>query len=429
MSLTALRRIKEPRWIGYNKDIGHFYNSEARRRNYMPEKYSFDQITDRRGTFSEKWNVTSGELPMWVADMDFKTAPEIIEAIQRKAAHGIFGYTTIPEEWFKAYIGWWKRRHRLDVKREWLSFSTGVIPAISSIIRTLTEPGEKVLVQPPVYNIFFHCIISNGRETAENELVLREGKYSVDFEDLEQKLSDPKTTLMLLCNPQNPSGTLWDTATLGRIGELCKRYGVPVISDEIHCDLTDPGFTYTPFASVSETCRDISITCIAPTKAFNLAGIHTAAVLIPNAAVHRKVRRGLNRDEVAAPGAFAIDAVIAAYGEGEEWLDALREYIKRNKEILSEFISEELPEIPIVQDHATYLVWLDCRKVAGEKDDIADEIRRSTGLYISRGGIYGNAGKGFVRMNLAYPGSVLYQGLERLRTGVRAYANKTMYSK
>ena len=235
-------------------------------------KYDFDTPINRKNTNSLKWDVKENELPMWVADMDFATAPEIREAIEKRASHGIFGYTVIPDEWYGAYIGWWKTRHSLEIKEDQLIFCTGVIPAISTAVRKLTTPAEKVLIQTPVYNIFFNSILNNGRVVLENPLKYTGGNYEMDFDDLERKLSDPQTTLMLLCNPQNPGGKIWDKATLERVGELCYENNVTVLSDEIHCDLIDPGKNYVPFASVSEKCRENSITCIAPTKAFNLAG-------------------------------------------------------------------------------------------------------------------------------------------------------------
>ena len=245
-------------------------------------KYDFDKVTDRRGTNSLKWDVKENELPMWVADMDFETAPEIKDAIISRAAHGVFGYGVIPDEWYGAYTGWWKRRHGFDMKKEGLIFCTGVIPAISSAVRKLTTPGEKGLIQTPVYNIFFNSILNNGCTVLENPLIYKDGGYEMDLADLDKKLSDPQVSLMILCNPQNPVGKIWDAQTLAKVGELAKKHGVTVISDEIHCDITSPGKKYVPFASVNQVNRDISITCIAPTKAFNIAGIQTAAVYAEN---------------------------------------------------------------------------------------------------------------------------------------------------
>ena len=288
--------------------------------------HDFDRLTDRRGSNSLKWDVTERELPMWVADMDFETAPEITEALKKRAEHGIFGYTTVPEAWREAVAGWWQRRHNFEMDRDWLVFCTGVVPAVSSAVRKLTTAGEAVLVQPPVYNIFYNSICNNGRRVIENRLLYDWKSYRIDWKDLENKLKDPQTALMLLCKPQNPTGSIWSREELGRIGQLCAANHVTVISDEIHCDLTEPGYGYIPFASVSEECAQNSITCIAPTKAFNLAGLQTAAVAVPNEYLRHKMERALNSDEVAEPNAFAIDAAIAAFTQGEEWLDDLRNY-------------------------------------------------------------------------------------------------------
>ncbi len=390
-------------------------------------KYDFDTPVDRRSTNSLKWNVASGELPMWVADMDFAAAPEIRAAIEARAAHGVFGYTDIPDEWGRAYVDWWKTRHGFEMKEEWLVFCTGVVPAISSIVRKLTTPAEKVLIQTPVYNIFFNSIVNNGREVLQSPLAYDGLEYHIDFEDLEGKLSDPQTSLMILCNPHNPIGKIWDRETLAKIGELCEKYHVTVISDEIHCDLTAPNKEYVPFASVSEACRENSVTCIAPTKAFNLAGLQTAAVCVPNENLRHKVWRGLNTDEAAEPNAFAIDAAVAAFGKGADWLDELRVYIHENKKTAVRYINESIPQIKAVPSEATYLMWLDLGGIIGESkataEDVARTVRQKIGLYLSEGGQFGGNGDRFLRLNVACPRSVLYDGLERLKKGLELENN------
>lgn len=383
--------------------------------------YDFDRVTDRRHTHSLKWDVGENELPMWVADMDFETAPEISTAIRARAAHGIYGYTVVPEEWQDAYIDWWQRRHYYAMERDWLIFCTGVVPAISSIVRKITTPAEKVLIQTPVYNIFFNSILNNGRQVLESPLRYENGAYEMDFDDLESKLSDPQTSLMILCNPHNPVGKIWDRETLARVGELCQKYHVYVLSDEIHCDLTDPGRDYVPFASVSPACRDNSITCIAPTKTFNLAGMQTAAVSVPNPVLRHKVWRGLNTDEVAEPNAFAVDAAIAAFTKGENWLNELRAYIFENKRTVADFLNCTIPEIHLIPSEATYLLWLDCSAMPGNTDDITAFIRKETGLYLSAGAQFGGNGEKFIRMNIACPRSTLRDGLNRFREGVQAW--------
>ena len=383
--------------------------------------YGFDSVTDRRNTGSLKWDVKENELPMWVADMDFKTAPCIIEAVKKCADHGVFGYSVIPDEWAQSYIGWWKTRHGLDISPEELIFCTGVVPAISSCVRKLTTPAEKVLIQTPVYNIFFNSIVNNGRYVIESPLVYENGVYSVDFEDLEKKLSDPQTSLMILCNPHNPVGKIWDAATLAEIGKLCKKHGVTVISDEIHCDIAEPNKGYVPFASVSDVCREISVSCIAPTKCFGIPGINSAAVMIPDPKLRHKVWRALNTDEVAEPNSFAVAATVAAFTNGGDWLDSLREYLFENRRRAEKFIEENIPGISAVKADATYLIWLDCRSLSCGSEKLGEFIRSETGLYITPGAEYGAPGEGFLRLNAACPKSVLDDGLNRLKRGIEAF--------
>ena len=380
--------------------------------------YNFDKITDRRGTGAIKWNVSETELPMWVADMDFETAPEIIDALQKRISHGVFGYTDLPEEWYQAYISWWEKRHHFTMKKEWLGFCTGVIPAISSVIRRLTAPGDNVLILTPVYNHFFYCIRNNGRTVLESRLQYTGDAYEIDFADLEEKLKDPLTTVFLFCNPQNPTGQIWDAGTLDRIGRLCAENHVTVISDEIHCDLTDPGTEYVPFASVSDVCRENSVTCIAPTKTFSIPGLQTAAVVVPQEDLRNKVKRALSVDENCEPGALAVTAAIAAYEQGEGWLDALRAYIRENEEIVRSYIRERIPAIKVLPSEATYLLWIDCSGICKDEAEPAARIRKKSGLFLTEGSIYGGNGEKFVRMNTACPRPLLMDGLGRLEKAV-----------
>lgn len=388
--------------------------------------YNFDKVIERRKSNSMKWNVAENELPMWVADMDFQTAPEVIDAIKMCADQGCFGYTEIPEKWYQAYINWWKNRHDFVLQKEWLMFCTGVVPAISSIVRKLTTPAEKVLVQTPVYNIFFNSILNNGRQVVENPLKFDGAEYQIDFEDLQRKLSDPQTTMMILCNPHNPIGKIWDRATLEKIGELCFENHVVVVSDEIHCDLTDPGMFYVPFASVSDICRDNSITCVAPTKAFNLAGLQTAAISVPNDVLRHKVWRGINTDEVAEPNAFAVDAAVAAFTKGDKWLDNARTYIYENKQYAIDFVKNEIPQAEVIYSDATYLLWIYCKNMIGTAAEAATIIRESTGLYLSAGSQFSGNGADFLRMNIACPRSTLKDGLQRLKVGIQTYEREVL---
>ncbi len=379
-------------------------------------KYDFDRIIARRNTGSLKWDESrEGELPLWVADMDFETAPCVKEALQKRVEHGIFGYSIIPPEWADSYIYWWKKRHNFTINRDSLIFSTGVVPAISSCVRKLTSVAEKVLIQTPCYNIFFNSIVNNGRYVVESPLDFDGKEYKINFERLEKDLSDPQVSLMILCNPQNPTGNIWTKEELARIGDLCKKYGVTVISDEIHCDITEPGFNYTPFAGASETCAQISVSCLAPTKCFNIAGINSAAVVVPNPHLRHKVWRALNTDEIAEPNAFAVAATVAAFTQGEDWLNQLNEYLFENRRY-AEAILSSIPEdkVTVVKGKATYLLWV---RVFKNGDKFAEELRKKTGLFINGGAEYGKTGEEFVRINLACPRKILEEALSRFKTG------------
>ena len=381
-------------------------------------KYDFDSLIDRRNTNAEKWDVAPHELPMWVADMDFRTAPAITEAIAERAAHGIFGYSGLPDDWYDAYIGWWQSRHAVTYKKSQFVFSTGVIPTISSCVRKLTTPAEKVLIMPPVYHIFYNCIRNNGRTVLECPLEYDGTAYHTNWELLEKQLADPQTTLMLLCNPHNPIGKIWDRETLARIGALATEHGVIVISDEIHCDLTDPGRSYVPFASVSEQCAQNCVICVSPTKTFNIAGLQTSAVIVPNPKLRHKVWRALNTDECAEPNAFAVQAAVAAFRHGGAWLDELRQYLYANKTFVKDYLDANIPQIRLVPSEATYLLWLDCSALHLNSKALAAHIRKSTGLYLSHGEQFGN-GEQFLRMNIACPRSLLADGMDRLSKAVK----------
>ena len=379
-------------------------------------KYDFDEIVDRRHTGSLKWDVPEGELPMWVADMDFRTAPCIRAAIEKRAAHGNFGYSIIPDEWYSAYQNWWSAHHGLTIARESLIFTTGVIPALSTAVRNFTTPAERIVIQTPVYNIFFNSIINNGRRVLENPLVFRDGSYEMDFEDLERKLSDPQTTMLILCNPHNPIGKIWDADTLKQVGTLCKKHHVLVFSDEIHCDLTAPDTSYVPYASVSDECAAGSITAIAPTKAFSIPGICTAAVMVTEEGIRQRMDRALNTDEVAEPGAFAVDAAVAAFSdEGWEWLSALRKYIDENKREVYDFIDKNLPRVTAPMQDATYLMWLDMKSYTDDTTRLQEFLREKVGLFLSDGGIYGGEGSHFLRLNVGCPRAYVTDGLDRLK--------------
>lgn len=391
-------------------------------------KYNFDKPTNRRGTGSLKWDVPENELPMWVADMDFETVPEVVEALKKRVEHGIFGYSIMPDTWSRSYVNWWDKRHHITLNPDKLIFTTGVVPAISSAVRKLTTPAENVLVQTPTYNIFFNSIRNNGRNIVENHLLYDGREYHIDWETLERQLADPQTSLLILCNPHNPIGKIWDKETLARIGALCAENDVTVFSDEIHCDITAPGKEYVPFASVNEQCRQISVTAIAPTKTFNLAGIQSAAVYAENKVLHHKMWRRLNTDEVAEPNAFAMCATIAAFTCGADWLDELRVYIEENKKYVTDFIAREIPQMKVVPSEATYLMWLDCQAYTKDSNKLYAFIRKESGLYLASGREYGTNGDGFLRLNVATTRKNVEDGMERLKQSMKAWEQKLMKS-
>lgn len=388
-------------------------------------QYNFSKLTNRFNTNSLKWDVNNNELPMWVADMDFETAPEIREAIRKKVDFGIYGYTIIPDEYYLSISNWWERRHNFKIEKEWILFCTGVVPAISSIVRKMTREGDNVLVQAPVYNIFYNSIVNNNRKVLSSDLCFDGKEYSIDYEDLERKLSDPATTLMILCNPHNPIGKVWSKETLKKIGELCIKYNVLVVSDEIHCDLTY-GNSYTPFASISPEIAQNSITCIAPTKTFNLAGVQSSNIIVPNDEIRRMVNRGINTDEVAEPNAFAIEATIAAFTKGEPWLNELIEYLAENKRVVQKFIHNELPSLNLIHSDATYLLWIDCSSITKDSLEFCKFIRKETGLYVSSGHVYGSNGGHFIRMNIACQRERVEDCLSRLKVGVDKYIKRNI---
>ncbi|NMM93173.1 MalY/PatB family protein [Bifidobacterium oedipodis] len=398
----------------------------------------FDKPVDRTGTYSLKWDEAGDAMPMWVADMDFPTAPAVREALQRRLDHGVFGYSVVPDEWAQAYAGWWRRRHGFTIEKDWLIFATGVVPAISSMVRKLTTPAENVVIMTPVFNIFFNSILNNGRNVLESPLAYTRddehglASYDVDWDDLTAKLADPQTSLMILCNPANPAGRIWDKATLVHIAELAWEHHVTVISDEIHCDLTDPGVAYVPFASVSDHARMNSVTCLVPTKTFNMAGMQTAAVFAADPTLRHKVWRGLNTDEVAEPNAFAMTATIAALNEGEPWLEELRTYLAGNKRLIRTMIDgyNASPatvasgrRVALSECQATYLPWLDCSTITHDTDQFCDWLAHEKKVMFSPGAEFGGNGRTFLRINAATQRAKLEEAMRRLISGLSEYKN------
>lgn len=383
-------------------------------------KYDFDSVVNRKNTNSLKWDLFDVEVPMWVADMDFKVAPEIQEALQLKINENVYGYGLIPDEWYLAYIDWWKQ-YNYCMDKDWLKFTNSVMPTISSVIRELSSEDDKILIQTPVYHIFFKVIKDNNRKVEENKLIFSDGKYHIDFKDLEEKLKEENVKILILCNPHNPVGKIFNKSDLERIANLAYENNVYVISDEIHCDLTDPDKKYIPFASVSNSAKNNSISCLSPSKTFNIAGIKSAAVSIPNENIRKRIFNALDYDGVSDPNIFAITSAIAAYNYAKDWLRELKEYIYKNKIFLKEFLASEIPQIHLIDCEATYLLWLDCSKLNIKSEEFNKFLMDKTGLLLSPGIQFGETGEGFLRINIACPRIILEKGLKKLKEGVELY--------
>ncbi len=378
-------------------------------------EFNFDEIISRWNTDSYKWDSAPDEatLPMWVADMDFRTAPAIIEALARRVSHGIFGYTRVPDEYYEAVITWFGRRHGLNITRDDIIYTSGVVPALSAVIKALCSPGDKVIVQTPVYNCFFSSIRNNGCEILDSPLVYRDCYYTIDFDDLERKAADPAARMMLLCNPHNPAGRVWTRSELTRIGEICHRNGVIVVADEIHCELTFPGYDYTPFASISDEFFRNSVTCCSPSKAFNIAGLQIANIIVNDPVAKTKIDRAININEVCDVNPFGVEALIAAYTHGAPWLEALISYIHGNYQALLDYFSVNLPMLPVSRMEGTYLVWVDIHCLGMTSEEMERQLLDSVKLWLNCGDMYGT--DGFMRINIACPRSVMLDGLDRLR--------------
>ena len=384
-------------------------------------KYDFDEIIPRRGTNSYKWD-SAGDadiLPMWVADMDFRTAPPAVEALRKRVEHGIFGYVRVPDAYYAAVTNWFARRHDWQIEKEWIIYTTGVVPALSAVIKALTAPGDKVMVQTPVYNCFFSSIRNNGCGMIANPLIYRNGTYQIDFADLEQKAADPSVKVLLLCNPHNPAGRVWTKQELTRIGDICIRNNVWVVADEIHCELVFPGHTYIPFDSISREFLMHSVTCTSPSKAFNLAGLQIANIISADTNIRTKIDKAINVNEVCDVSPFGVEALIAAYNDSEEWLEELKQYLFDNYNYLRAYFAEYLPEFPVSILEGTYLVWVDCSVLNQSSDEIIKTLLEKEKIWVNEGSLYGEAGEGFIRINIACPRQQLIEGLNRLRRALK----------
>lgn len=389
-------------------------------------EYDFSRPTDRHGTDSYKWDSApeADIIPLWVADMDFETFPGITEALQRRVAHGIFGYTRVPEAYYEAVCRWFEKRHGWHINREDIIYTSGVVPAVSAVIKALTLPGDQVIVQGPVYNCFFSSIRNNGCEMVSNSLIYNkeELRYEIDFDDLERKLAHERARLMLICNPHNPGGRVWTRDELTRVAELCRKYGVRVVSDEIHCELTLYDNEYVPFGSLPDELSRGSITCCSPSKAFNTAGLQIANIVCRDAEVRNRIDRAININEVCDVNPFGVIALQAAYSdEGYEWLTQLRTYISANYDLLRERFARELPKCKVMRMEGTYLAWIDCSELHIPSDEIEEMLMHENKVWVNAGSMYGAEGAAFIRVNMACTSELLNEGITRIVNGLGAY--------
>lgn len=383
--------------------------------------YDFTTVPPRRHTDSVKWDIKDNELPMWIADMDFKAAPEIVQAMQEKIKLGAFGYEEPHEDYFNAVADWYKKEHHFRPDPSWMIFATGVVPSISSIVRRVAHLGDNVLVQEPVYNIFYNSIENNGRHVLSSDLVLDGKEYTVDWHDLEEKLANPLTTLMIFCNPHNPIGKVWNKNEIEKIASLCKKYHVILVSDEIHGDLVRYGDSYTPAFAIEKSLLSNVISLVSPSKTFNVAALHAATVIIPDKNLRAIVNRGLNSEELAEPNLLAIPASIAAYTKGHEWLASLKNILNENFEYVTTFISQKIPDLRVISGRATYLMWIDVSKITEDSNKLHKFIRQDTGLIMSSGTVYRGNGHDFLRINLACPKSMVEDAMSRLEKAIKDF--------
>lgn len=399
------------------------------------QQTDFDKPVNRRSTNCVKWDEFSDSdiIPLWVADMDFETAPCVQQALRERMQHGCFGYTLVPESYYDATIRWFQHRHGWSIDRQSFIYTSGVVPAISAIIKATSpcarrlstdhEPQPKVLIQTPVYNCFFSSIRNNDCTLAESPLKMVNHRYEVDWEDFERQCADPAVKVFLLCNPHNPAGRVWTREELTRMGEICLRNNVFVISDEIHCEFTMPGHTYTPFASISEEFAMNSAVCVSPSKAFNIAGLQIANIIVKDKEVREKVDRAININEVCDVNPFGVIALQAAYSdEGEAWLDELNQYIYGNYQLTKQMLEEALPQCPVTTLEGTYLLWVNIQATGKTSQQVSDHLLRHAKVYVNPGTMYGEtAGEGYIRINLATQRSLVKEGIQRIIRGISSF--------
>ena len=380
---------------------------------------AFDRGVERRGTGSYKWDSEPGLLPLWVADMDFATAPAIIDALHRRVDMGAFGYTLVGEDYYRAVADWFGRRHGWAIERDSIMYTSGVVPALSAIIKALTAPGDKVIVQTPVYNCFFSSIRNNGCEVLTNPLRYTGDSYEMDFDDLAAKVADPAAKVLLLCNPGNPVGRVWTRDELATLARLCHDNGVVVVSDEIHCELVYPGYRYTPYGTLPREFVEQSVTCVSPSKAFNTAGLQIASIITPNADFRRRIDRAININEVCDVNPFGVVGTIAAYNEGEEWLDQLIAYLKSKYDMMADFCLSHLPQLPLCRLEGTYLVWMNVEALGMGGEELEKRLIDEQSLWLNAGEMYGD--DHFIRWNIACPRTRLAEALERFEKFVKKH--------
>ena len=388
--------------------------------------FNFDEVVDRRNTCSDKYDAASDPdvIPMWVADMDFKAAPKIIEAVQKRVAHGVYGYASVPNAFYEAIINWFNRRHNFSFEKDWILYTPGVVPSLSAIIKGLTKPGDKVITMTPCYNLFFTSIRNNKCVLSANSLIYKNNTYYIDFEDLEKRAQDPDAKLLILCNPHNPSGRVWTEEELRKVGEICLRNNVFVVSDEIHNELMIGDHKYTPFASLSEEFLMNSATCTSCTKSFNVAGLQISYIICKDEEKRKKIDRAINDNEICDVNPFGIVGLIAAYNESEDWLKALCKYLTENYLFLKDFFSKNLPQFNVTELEGTYLVWINTSVLKLSSQEISDFLIKEEKVMINPGIKYGDDGEGFIRINIACPRATLTAGLERIANGLKKLLEK-----
>ena len=388
-------------------------------------KYNFDEFIDRRGTCASKWTdmgVKYGKddlLPMWVADMDFQAPEEVVQAVKERAAHGVFGYTTRPESYYDAIVSWMERRHNYKIEKDWIEHAPGVIPALNLLVRGLTRPGDKILIQPPVYPPFYEIIKNNGCHVVTSPLKEEQDKYVMDYEHMEQVLAaEPRIKMFILCSPHNPVGRVWSKEELRKVGELCLQYDVMVLSDEIHCDLLLKDNVHVPFTTISPEMEQNSAIFYAPSKTFNLAGLQSSVIIIPNEKIRAVYQQELEDIHLKRSNIFGMVATEAAYNHGDAWLDQLMEYIDGNVDVVMDYVAK-IPGIKAFRPEGTYLVWLDCRELGIKAADLKQFMVDKAGVALNDGTPFGKEGEGFQRINLACPRASVEEAMQRIEKAVK----------